>query len=87
MERVPGIDERTGGVKGENAMELENAPKENELLVKKSALEYLPTCMKVTFEIPIEVGERFLRLCDRKKEDPDEVVARLISDWMRKKEY
>ena len=68
-------------------MELEKAPVKHFILIKKSTEPFMPSCLKVTFEIPIVVGERFLRLCDQKKKDPDEVVARLIRNWMRKKRY
>lgn len=63
-------------------MELEKAPLDNGILIKKSTLDYIPTCLKVTFELPVDIGYRFLHICDLTNRDPDRIVTRLISQWV-----
>lgn len=62
-------------------MEIEKVPVDHGILVKKSTEAYIPACLRVTFELPMEIGDRFLQVCDLRNRDPDEIVARLIARW------
>ncbi len=65
-------------------MEFEKGGMSDLVLVKRSQLSIIPEYQKITFELPYDIGDNFLKLCDKTNRDPDEVVARLIKQWTKK---
>ena len=63
-------------------MEIEKNVTSSEIFIQHSQEPPVPEYQKITFELPWEIGERFLTICDTTNKDPDAVVARLIKRWI-----
>ncbi len=58
---------------------------QSELFVELNSDYVSPKYFKITFELPADIGEMFLKYCDKKKKDPDLIVAQLIKQWIEKR--